>query len=95
MKVFFLIINSAELPERPYRCFPGFFREEAILLLRKFYVQENEKAPTPRGKKLRELKTNIDLLDYSNYVISEEEFVEVYGEEKVQDYRQSLLKYNS
>lgn len=37
----------------------GIFREEAIMLLRKFYVQENEKAPEPKQKKTRELKTEI------------------------------------
>jgi tRNA-specific adenosine deaminase 2 len=41
----------------------GIFREEAIMLLRKFYVQENEKAPEPKQKKNRELKTEIFPLD--------------------------------
>jgi tRNA-specific adenosine deaminase 2 len=43
----------------PYKALPGPYREEAIMLLRKFYVQENEKAPEPRPKKTRELKTDI------------------------------------
>lgn len=29
--------------ERPYPAYPGFYREEAIMLLRRFYLQENEK----------------------------------------------------
>lgn len=29
------------------------------MLLRKFYVQENEKAPEPKQKRTRELKTEI------------------------------------
>lgn len=29
--------------DRPYPVFGGIFREEAIMLLRRFYVQENEK----------------------------------------------------
>jgi tRNA-specific adenosine deaminase 2 len=37
------------------------FREEAIILLRKFYVNENENAPIPKVKK-RILKTSIDPL---------------------------------
>jgi tRNA-specific adenosine deaminase 2 len=41
----------------------GIFREEAIMLLRKFYVQENEKAPEPKQKKTRELKTEILPMD--------------------------------
>jgi len=36
----------------------GLMREEAIMLLRKFYIQENEKAPNPRPKKNRELRTD-------------------------------------
>ena len=33
----------------------GIFREESILLLRRFYLQENQNAPNPRPKKDREL----------------------------------------
>ncbi|KZZ89228.1 tRNA specific adenosine deaminase [Ascosphaera apis ARSEF 7405] len=48
----------------PYGITGGIFRKEAIMLLRRFYVQENEKAPNPRPKKDRVLKTEIsdDLL---------------------------------
>ncbi|KAF2723093.1 cytidine deaminase-like protein [Polychaeton citri CBS 116435] len=42
-----------------FPAFGGIFREEAIMLLRRFYVQENEKAPEPKPKKNRELKTEI------------------------------------
>jgi tRNA-specific adenosine deaminase 2 len=39
-------------------------REEAILLLRRFYVQENGRAPEPRrrGKEGRELKMEVEPL---------------------------------
>ncbi|KAI9795602.1 MAG: tRNA(adenine34) deaminase [Piccolia ochrophora] len=33
--------------------------EQAIMLLRRFYIQENERAPEPRPKKNRDLKTEI------------------------------------
>ena len=49
--------------DRPYPVYGGIFREEAIILLRKFYVQENEKAPEPKQKKNRDLKTEIFPLD--------------------------------
>lgn len=49
--------------DRPYPVTGGIFREEAIMLLRKFYVQENEKAPEPKQKKTRELKTEILPMD--------------------------------
>lgn len=45
--------------EKGYECVGGIFRNEAIMLLRRFYVQENERAPQPIGKKTRELKTDI------------------------------------
>lgn len=83
-------INSDEGIERPYRAYPGFYREEAIMLLRKFYIQENEKAPTPKGKKSRELKTEFLPLDYSKYVESEDEFIKLYGKEQLHIYRDSL-----
>ncbi|RDK40507.1 cytidine and deoxycytidylate deaminase zinc-binding domain protein [Aspergillus phoenicis ATCC 13157] len=38
----------------------GLFHKEAIMLLRRFYIQENEKAPKPRPKKHRELKTDFN-----------------------------------
>ncbi|KAG1174911.1 hypothetical protein G6F70_004464 [Rhizopus microsporus] len=37
----------------------GYFYEEAIMLLRKFYVRENQNAPVPRKKANRVLKTEI------------------------------------
>jgi tRNA-specific adenosine deaminase 2 len=43
----------------PYPATPGIYREEAIMLLRRFYIQENGKAPEPKQKKTRELKTDI------------------------------------
>ncbi|KZF22700.1 cytidine deaminase-like protein [Xylona heveae TC161] len=54
-----LNIHSDFNLDPPYFVQGGIFREEAIMLLRKFYIQENEKAPEPRPKKNRELKTEI------------------------------------
>ena len=53
-----------------YRTYGGLFREEAIMLLRKFYVQENDKAPNPAAKKGRVLKTDIPPLTLSLGVMS-------------------------
>ena len=36
-------IHSDESVDPPYPVYGGLFREEAIMLLRRFYVQENEK----------------------------------------------------
>ncbi|TKA79004.1 hypothetical protein B0A49_02265 [Cryomyces minteri] len=52
-------IHSDPSTDMPYAVYGGLFREEAIMLLRRFYVQENEKAPEPKQKKTRELKTDI------------------------------------
>lgn len=61
-----LNIHSDESVDPKYPVYGGIFREEAIMLLRRFYVQENEKAPEPRGKKERVLKTEILPLDVEN-----------------------------
>ncbi|KAI9224668.1 cytidine deaminase-like protein [Blastocladiella britannica] len=56
-----LSIHDMEAPGsttmRPLPCASGMFRDEAILLLRQFYVRENETAPNPRKKANRVLKT--------------------------------------
>ncbi|KAL9041509.1 MAG: hypothetical protein Q9180_001235 [Flavoplaca navasiana] len=51
--------QSSRDVDRPFAAHGGWLREEAIMLLRQFYVQENQKAPDPRVKKSRELKTDI------------------------------------
>lgn len=50
-----LSIHSDSATDRPYESYGGLHRKEAINLLRRFYIQENEKAPIPRSKKDREL----------------------------------------
>jgi tRNA-specific adenosine deaminase 2 len=54
---------SSTSVDKSYPVHGGIFREEAIMLLRKFYVQENDKAPEPKQKKTRELKTEILPMD--------------------------------
>ena len=49
--------------EPPYKVVGGIFREEAIMLLRRFYIQQNDKAPKPRPKKDRELNLVIARLE--------------------------------
>ncbi|KAF2236833.1 cytidine deaminase-like protein [Viridothelium virens] len=49
--------DPANIP--PYKVYGGLYRDEAIMLLRRFYVQENDKAPNPAAKKGRLLKTDI------------------------------------
>ncbi|QIW95159.1 hypothetical protein AMS68_000677 [Peltaster fructicola] len=54
-----MTVNQDPGVDPPFNVYGGLFREEAIMLLRRFYVQENEKAPEPKPKKNRELKTAI------------------------------------
>ncbi|KAF8845115.1 cytidine deaminase-like protein [Paxillus ammoniavirescens] len=52
--------ESLEHPVHPsYQATGGYLREEAILILRRFYVTENTNAPVPRQKATRVLKTEI------------------------------------
>ncbi|EXJ58719.1 hypothetical protein A1O7_06148 [Cladophialophora yegresii CBS 114405] len=51
-----LPVNSDKGLEEGYPSYGGIFRKEAIMLLRRFYIQENENAPNPRAKGNRELK---------------------------------------
>lgn len=41
-----------------YQVVSGLFRKEAIILLRSFYIQENDHAPEPKKKNNRVLKTD-------------------------------------
>ncbi|XP_006459785.1 hypothetical protein AGABI2DRAFT_219136 [Agaricus bisporus var. bisporus H97] len=43
----------------PFKAIGGYFHAEAIMLLRRFYVTENNNAPVPRSKTNRVLKTEI------------------------------------
>lgn len=85
-------IHTDKSVDPSYKAYPGFYREEAIMLLRRFYCQENENAPTVKkeSKKQRELKTEFQPFDFTKYVHSEEEFIEVYGQEYLHLYQESL-----
>lgn len=43
----------------PYASVGGYYRDEAIMMLRRFYLTENTKAPNPKNKARRVLKTEI------------------------------------
>jgi len=50
-----LSIHSDESLDPAYPSYGGLYRKEAIMLLRRFYIQENGNAPNPRAKGNREL----------------------------------------
>ncbi|KAH9853402.1 cytidine deaminase-like protein [Lenzites betulinus] len=54
-------VNSAlPHPKHPaYRAVGGYMRDDAIMVLRRFYITENTNAPAPKSKANRVLKTEI------------------------------------
>jgi tRNA-specific adenosine deaminase 2 len=54
-----LAIQSDPNIDVGYPSYGGLYRSEAIMLLRRFYIQENDNAPNPRPKKDRELNLTI------------------------------------
>jgi tRNA-specific adenosine deaminase 2 len=93
-RIYFLAeAYNREDGELAFQTFPGIFREEAIMLLRDFYMQENHNgtppslillivAPNPKLKTTRKKKLDFDPLIWSKY-ISEDNLLEsvtkVYG----------------
>jgi len=53
------VFRLAHPSHPPYDAIGGYSREEAILILRRFYVTENSNAPAPKSKANRVLKTEI------------------------------------
>ncbi|KAK0209276.1 cytidine deaminase-like protein [Desarmillaria ectypa] len=52
--------NETYHPVHPvYKAIGGYLREEAIMILRRFYITENTNAPVPKSKANRVLKTEI------------------------------------
>ncbi|KAK0436530.1 cytidine deaminase-like protein [Armillaria borealis] len=52
--------NEIYHPVHPvYKAIGGYLREEAIMILRRFYITENTNAPVPKSKANRILKTEI------------------------------------
>ncbi|KAK0185252.1 cytidine deaminase-like protein [Armillaria mellea] len=52
--------NEIYHPVHPvYKAMGGYLREEAIIILRRFYITENANAPIPKSKANRVLKTEI------------------------------------
>lgn len=53
------IHDDPPVVESGYQAYGGINHDEAIILLRRFYIQENERAPQPLAKKQRILKTDV------------------------------------
>ncbi|KAL7421352.1 tRNA(adenine34) deaminase [Cryptotrichosporon argae] len=56
-----LDVNDSEKLDihKAFRAEGGYYREEAIMMLRRFYMSENQNAPNPKKKTTRVLKTDI------------------------------------
>jgi tRNA-specific adenosine deaminase 2 len=57
------LLKQGDDSKLPLRFEGGMGRDRAVLLLRRFYVQENKLAPSPRKKTKRLLKTDDLVLD--------------------------------
>lgn len=84
-----LTLSFSPSIDPPYPAYGGIFREEAIMLLRRFYIQENDKAPEPKQKRNRELKTEILPLDKAKIAA-----VAVTGKENVKSTSPALGQEN-
>lgn len=74
------------LPTTTYESIPFVLRREAIMLLRYFYVRENERAPTPRNKTERKLdKDTFPDLSWSKYIDSRS-FTAEFGDSMLSHY---------
>lgn len=76
--------------EDSYQSYGGIMRVEAIHLLRKFYIQENDTAPVPKIKKNKDIdgKEFPPNLDFQKY-LTEELFVETYGSVRCDEFFRS------
>ncbi|KAI0074480.1 cytidine deaminase-like protein [Panus rudis PR-1116 ss-1] len=58
----FATIVALDHPRHPpYKAEGGYLREQAIMVLRRFYITENTNAPKPKSKANRVLKTDIPM----------------------------------
>lgn len=65
--------------QKSYKAIPGVLDREAIGLLRKFYIRENDSSPNQISKKQRILKLDeFPVLDYKKY-IDYEDFINEWG----------------
>ncbi|EMG50980.1 putative tRNA wobble position adenosine deaminase subunit [Candida maltosa Xu316] len=79
------IHSDSTLPDETYPSIGGICRAEGIQLLRNFYIQQNESAPTPKTKK----NTDIESKEYPDNAftsLTEEEFLQFYGEDRKEVY---------
>lgn len=78
--------DTCTTPYNNYNIVPGILRREAIMLLRYFYVRENENAPKPRAKSNRKLDVeNFPPMNWSKY-INREQFLEYFDEDNLRHY---------
>ncbi|BAO39700.1 tRNA-specific adenosine deaminase subunit TAD2 [Kluyveromyces marxianus] len=78
--------DTSTVKDNIYVSIPGILRKEAIMLLRYFYVRENERAPKPRAKKDRKLDKEVfPAIEWSKY-LTREDFIQEFGKENVQLY---------
>ncbi|CAI5756744.1 unnamed protein product [Candida verbasci] len=85
-----LSIHSDNLLNSTYQSICGICRTEAIQLLRNFYIQENESAPTPKLKKNKDIESK--LFPPNQFTITKEEFIYNLGEERLRIFEDGSLE---
>ncbi|ODV87221.1 hypothetical protein CANARDRAFT_5774 [[Candida] arabinofermentans NRRL YB-2248] len=67
--------------KRSYTVYPGILNKDAVIMLRKFYLLENEKSPNLKDKKYRKLELQeFPILNYSSF-LTKSEFTMLFGKE--------------
>jgi tRNA-specific adenosine deaminase 2 len=72
-----------------YQIVPGVCHREAIGLLRKFYINENDRSPTTINKKKRTLKLEVFPHPVYSQFLTLDEFVSIWGEEHESIYKEN------
>lgn len=80
-------LTSDECLGNKYDVYPSIKRRDAIMLLRKFYTQQNPNAPEPKLKKQRIVKEDIPPLNFPLY-LSKDAFIQYYGSEHADEYKE-------
>ncbi|SCU88165.1 LADA_0E08570g1_1 [Lachancea dasiensis] len=82
--------DSCTVPQNKHELIPGVLRKEAIMLLRYFYVRENERSPKPRAKANRKLDVSVfPPMNWGLY-LTRSEFEEIFGASKIEYFDKSL-----
>lgn len=70
--------------DKQYMSYPGLLQHEAIVLLRRFYMKENDKSPIALKKQRKLDLDTFPEVEYGKY-LTRDQFIEMFGDGKVYD----------